>query len=268
MRFKVMRPKDYDKNRPLPFPMWLSPKLDGLRGEFYDGSFWTKTGHPIYGLSEQTALLRPVWKVHLTGELLVPGVDFDTSSGNIRSHSPSPKAVYYVFDAPGLEQEPFRRRLLWYYTNIKALNTPRVVPVSNVLVHTMEEVERMFKMYMAMGMEGIVLKTPEHLHMDGCNADGETWEWVRMKPFITEDVKVLDKYEGEGKHAGRLGGFIVENLRTRVQSKVGGGFTDQEREFYWLHFERYRGSICEISFQRKTKLGRYRHPNFVRFRRD
>lgn len=258
----VMRPHDYDKKRQLIFPQYLSPKLDGLRGEFYDGTFWTKTGKPIHGLYEQTAILRPLQKVHLTGELLVPGWDFDKSSGYIRGHGVSPLVVFHVFDAPGRKGE-FRTRLQWLTKTLPKLNDKRIVPVSHMQVHTYAQVERMYRFYLTLGLEGIVLKTPYHLYQDG-----RSWDWVRMKPFQTVDVIVEDRYEGTGKHAGRLGGFIVRNPSTGVLSKVGGGFSDKERYFFWTHFESYRGRTCEITFQRATKLGRYRHPNFIRFRTD
>ena len=268
MRFEVMRPQDYSEKRHIIYPLYLSPKLDGLRGEFYDGTFWTKTGKPIHGMREQTLILRPLRNIHLTGELLIPGLDFDDSSGRIRSHDPCPTVVFNIFDAPGLVGKTFVQRLRWYNTKAKEINSPLIQAVSHVLVRSEAEMERMYKFYLAMGLEGVVLKTPYHYYMQGANNDGISWEWIRRKPFQTADVLVIGKYEGTGKHAGRLGGFNVLDLKTKTPSKVGGGFTDDQREFYWLHFEKFRNKVCEITYQRRTKNGRYRHPNFARFRAD
>jgi len=71
---------------------------------------------------------------------------------------------------------------------------------------------------------------------------------------------VFDKYEGEGKHAGRLGGLVCRTP-SGATFNVGGGFTDFQREKYWQ--QNVTGKVIRISYQCLTNDGIPRHPNFL-----
>lgn len=117
------------------------------------------------------------------------------------------------------------------------------------------------------GEEGIVVKDRESFY-----ATGRSWEWTKVKKFHTEDLKVVGKEEGTGKHKGRLGALIVERLfqtdsdpeGTWVTVKVGSGYSDQERDEFWDN----PPCLIEVKYQNETKDGKLRFPVFVRVRED
>lgn len=98
------------------------------------------------------------------------------------------------------------------------------------------------------GYEGIVLHS----------ADGSCW--IKVKPSVTYDVKIVGLLPGKGKHLGRLGAFVTE------YGNVGTGLTDAQREEY--NDPKMIGETIEVECMSLTPDGKFRHPRFVRHRWD
>lgn len=108
------------------------------------------------------------------------------------------------------------------------------------------------------GIEGYVLKLQHWLG------------WYRVKPKKTVDVIIRGRYEGNNRHTGRLGGFVV-GLLTETGSWVevgrcGGGFTDEQRDEFWAID--VIGRVCEVEYDSVTSGSRLRFPQFIRWRDD
>lgn len=140
-------------------------------------------------------------------------------------------------------------------------------------------------------LEGAMIKDPLALYQRK-----KSNSWLKMKAEETEDLPVVGAYPGDPgtKYENCLGGLIT--LRGDVEVRVGGGYSDVEREDLWKKWraieEFYqlkkarRGSGCvvdqdlpseptnlfgrlvEVKFHEVTPDGSLRHPNFVRFRDD
>jgi ATP-dependent DNA ligase len=143
-------------------------------------------------------------------------------------------------------------------------------------------------------LEGVMVKNPEGLY-DKKKSRG----WLKVKAEETEDLPVVGAFPGEPgtKYEHCLGGLIVD--RNGVDVRVGGGFTDQEREALWQDWqdviakphipELLRGAkrggqvivadvpehptdlwgrLIEVEFHEVTPDGSLRHPRFIRFRDD
>lgn len=104
--------------------------------------------------------------------------------------------------------------------------------------------------------EGLILK-----NRDGLYAFERNFDWMKVKPFETTDVEITGAFEGTGRNKGRLGGFFFE-VEGRV-CRVGGGFSDKEREEFWAIRNEMTGEIIEIEFMEKTSKGSTRHCNFI-----
>ena len=117
------------------------------------------------------------------------------------------------------------------------------------------------------GYEGIMLKDPAAAYE--CK---RSVAWLKLKPFIEVSLSVVDFEEGTGRNAGRLGAIICEGEDDgrRIRVNVGSGFSDLNRDEYWMDREAIVGHIAEVRADAVTQNqdGTYslRFPRFLRFR--
>lgn len=92
------------------------------------------------------------------------------------------------------------------------------------------------------GEEGIMVQLADAPYV--CK---RTTDILKLKEFMTCDIRVLDVYEGiNGENIGRLGGVIADFKGSKV--KVGGGFSREQRIEYWKHPEKIIGKIIEVKY--------------------
>lgn len=121
------------------------------------------------------------------------------------------------------------------------------------------------------GYEGILLKDP--------NAPYEckrTVSWLKIKPIISVDLKIVNLQEGTGKNIGILGALVCEGLDGDrfIKVNVGSGLSDEQRINFWKHKDALIGQTVEILADAITKAQNseneysLRFPRFNRFRDD
>lgn len=117
------------------------------------------------------------------------------------------------------------------------------------------------------GYEGIMIKEP----FAGYECKRSV-AWLKLKPFIEVSLTVIAVEEGTGKNVGKLGAFVCEGVDDdkRIRVNVGSGFTDSDRDAFWVDRETNIGQIVEIRADAITQNqdGSYslRFPRFLRFR--
>jgi len=78
-----------------------------------------------------------------------------------------------------------------------------------------------------------------------------TMDILKVKIFESADLRVVDSYEGEGQNAGKLGGLIVDYRGFNV--RVGGGYTQEEREEMWTNVDEMIGQIIEVKYFKESQ---------------
>jgi len=117
------------------------------------------------------------------------------------------------------------------------------------------------------GFEGIMIKS-----MDAPYLCKRTDYWMKWKPTITVDLKIVGFEQGTGRNADRLGAIICEgdDNGRHICVNVGSGLSDGNRDEYWRSRDLLLGHLVEIQADAVTQNqdGSYslRFPRFLRFR--
>ncbi len=100
------------------------------------------------------------------------------------------------------------------------------------------------------GYEGVMIKDP-----DGMYECKRTHSWLKAKPFIEVTLKIVSVEEGTGRNKGRLGAILVEGEDDGYQYSLscGSGFSDIQRDEYWIKRGQLIGQLVEIRADSKTK---------------
>lgn len=258
--FGAMLAKTYSGE--LTQPMYISIKYDGVRAIYKNGTLYTRNGHEITGCKHILEQAKKLGNGMLDGELLIPRIPFQKSSGLIRSFSATPTAIYKVFDTPN--DKPFieRYELMKDLFNAAHNSVPNMTLVKHVLVNSENRVQQAYQKVLDAGFEGLVLKDPQHVYVPKRSSS-----WLKLKAINSIDVPVIGVFEGKGKFENNLGGVKV-CMPDGTIVKVGGGFSDNLRSQIWNNPNEYIGDTVEIGYHEITPDGSLRHPRLVKFRPD
>lgn len=252
----VMLAEVYRPGMPLD-DYWVSEKYDGIRG-YWDGKqLWTRSGELIAAPRWFTAALPPE---PLDGELWAGRGRFSQAVSTVRSQPPSDTAWreirFMVFDVPA-QPGDFTARLAYLRKLLPITTVPWVVAVPQQRATTAEDLDALLEKTMKMGGEGLMLhRGASRYHAERSN------DLLKVKPHDEAEARVVGHVVGRGKHGGRLGALLVE-MPDGKRFKLGGGFTDAERENpppvgAWVTY-RYNGT---------NPSGLPRFARFLRVRED
>lgn len=273
--FEVALCKTYDPEKhEFPGEWCIEPKLDGLRMVIVDGVAYTRNGRTIETVGHIQKELAHLTKEYVfDGEVMGVG-EFDEASGDIRRKSTGEnKDIYYnVFDVVPIRDwlakktEPLRKRKDLLNKLIHALaDYKHIRVVESLLVPknpTSAQIFAVMNQMIAKGYEGAVAKDLDQIMVWGKH----TGSYLKIKKMDTADGRIKKLLEGKGKDKGKLGAMMVEF--DGVITKVGSGFSDEQRIKYWKLGDEILEEMIEAQYQNKTPDGKLRFPVFIKFRKD
>lgn len=316
--FDVMLAHKFEPKRIKEWPVVAEPKLDGVRVaapvEGKVAEFLSRNGRPFPAMAHMNGPLVQVIEAaiakarkdgkdviarYLGGDhpsVLVDGEmvsgEFNKTSGDVRRKSvTATDATLNIFDILPLkafrEKDEIafsyttRRQIVEYVSDVAAELGIPVRAVPRYLVSSVEEIHALYESVRNTVVngkpgEGLIIKP-----MKGTYQKKRSHYWLKIKAEETADVRVTGTFEGKigTKLEGRFGGFTVDFKGVDV--RVGGGFSDEQREAFWKAAEKERlaaafagfkgeifGRLIEVEYHEVTPDGSLRHPRFVRFRDD
>ena len=239
------------------YPVYASPKLDGIRCSVVNYKALTRTLKAIPNLHISEALSRPEFS-GFDGELIIGDptsktVYTDTVSGVMRV-SGQPTFTYYVFDLHDMDASTYEFRLAFLRTldfpiNFKLLRQELVHDEAELLAYEQEKVEE--------GYEGVILRSPTAPYKFGRSTVNEGY-LLKVKRFEDSEARVIgfeeEQFNGNAAETnelgrtkrsshqagkvgkGTMGALIVRDVHSKVEFNIGTGFTAEQRSEWWTFF--------------------------------
>jgi len=266
------------------YPVMAAIKKDGVRCRISNGNLYTRSGQKFVGFSHIRDELE-IYDFDLDGEMCVPGMKFDGSSGLIRNSEEVPSAELWLFDAPshhGDKKERFR------FMDLNITRTKHIKIIPHMICHTQDELMLFYDLALSQGDEGLVVYSMDHQYRD-CRS----YDWCRLIPVQSAECFVVDFIRGKGKLEETLGNIIVDfggrrvnvgtgfaekiwsdlslNERNKVIKKYGlrgDDYNQITRNYIWDNREEFKGKLAQLEYKEKTKTGSMRQPRFKGWRLD
>lgn len=273
------------------YPVFASPKLDGIRCSIVNGKALTRTLKMV----PNKAIFEYLSSMDfngLDGELIVgPPTDKDVYNKTVSQVMSFDKGMngvtYYVFDFHNRDGG-FRER----YEQLTQVVTEDFgsVPIKVLhhrLVHTAEEMLNYEQLCVSEGYEGIILRSPTAPYKYGRSTVKEGY-LLKVKRFEDSEAEIIGFEEemfngndaetnelGRTKRStakaglsgkGTLGAFLVRDKVSGVEFAIGTGLTALQRGVFWARRDAYVGKLVKYKFFPVGVKVAPRHPVFLGFR--
>lgn len=271
----------------LPFPLWTSTKLDGIRCIIKDGVAYSNSLKPIRNRFVQAELGKTL--NGLDGELIVGEPNAwdcmrKTNSG-IMSFDGEPDFKFHVFDRWDRVKAPYRDA----YYNVLNIDHPRCEAVPSLPVFDVKGLEGLEKRTLDDGYEGLILRRPDGMYKYGRSTLREGY-LIKLKRYHQAEAAIVDTTpllsnlnppelnelgythrsaaQGGKMEMPLLGALVVKGFfgGLMTEFEIGTGFTMAERDRFWRERESLIGKFVTYKFFPTGSKDRPRHPVFISFR--
>lgn len=278
-------PKNLDT---LPYPLFASVKLDGIRCIIKDGIAYSRTLLPIRNKHIQSILGRPEYN-GLDGELIVGDPTardcIRVTNSGVMAIEGKPDFRYYVFDMWN-RSVPYNKVLM----QILTMELDYVIPLTQRICKQPKTVNAHEEEALAAGYEGLILRRSDSPYKFGRSTLKEGY-LLKLKRYCQEEAIVIgfEPLQHNGNNAEinalgytqrssvqgnkidlpLLGNLIVKGMfqdQHNVTFSIGTGFTLLEREKLWEQREDLIGKIVTYKFFPTGSKDKPRHPVFKSFR--
>jgi len=266
--------KDFEK---LVFPLFLTPKLDGIRVIKVNGDVVTRKFKSVPNRYIRS-VLSEVLPEGIDGEIIGESKEnFNATQSAVMSFDGTPNFTYAIFDyVSGELEEPYLDRInkakSWYQEN-KPTGTPyNIELLFPVEVHSLEQMIAYEEECIARGYEGAMIRKPDGKYKCGRSTEKEQI-LLKLKRFADSEAIVtgfvekmtntneqeMDEFglakrssKKEGMiPAGVLGALVVRDVHTGVAFQIGSGFNDQQKNEIWKNKMQYLNKIAKYKHQKQ-----------------
>ena len=242
----------------LPYPMYASYKLDGIRCLMVDGKAYSRTGKLIPNKHVQDCLAG----FHgLDGELMIKG-NFDAVQSSIMSADGHPYFAYRVFDTFHELDAPFKERYP------VAVDSKYIEPVEQFYIDNPTDMQLLLDTALEKGYEGLIVRSPDGHYKQGRST---------MKQGIMLKLKVFHDDEGiivDSKPLVHQDG-MVSNMLGAVQVSynddtfwLGSGYDEATLLKLWANRQELVGQLVTFKYQELTQYGKPRFPVYKGLRSE
>lgn len=273
------------------YPVLCTPKLDGIRCLKIDGKAVSRTFKPIAN-HYCRQMVEKYFPDGVDGELMVEG-NFQAVSSAVMTEDGEPNITYYIFDYVTTSlNEPYKDRvqklnLLLAQLLCKEVPKKLFYMVLPITIKNEKELLEFEKDCLEKGFEGVILRDPNGSYKCGRSTPKEGY-LLKLKRFEDVEAVIIDTEErfhnaneaekdafGKTKRSTHqanqiptdsLGALVVKSKEFKSQYKVGSGFTEEQRKYFWLRRREMVGKIIKVKYQPVGVMDVPRFPTFIGFR--
>lgn len=275
----------------LQYPVYVSPKLDGVRATVQGGKLLSRNLKPIPNVNVQKKFdwLPDGFDGELiVGDALDKQVFSNTTSIVMSRNAPADDVVFYVFDV--FNSDPFQKRLADLHDFFRGATWTEVKLVNQTFTKDEEGLLSAEEVYLSYGFEGAMVRSVDGPYKEGRSSVKQGW-LLKLKRFKDAEAKIVG-FEEEQKNTnvattnalghterssakiglvgkGSLGKFEVIGINepyTGVAFSVGGGLTAKQRSEFWNDRANLVGRIIKYKYFPTGSVERPRFPVFLGFR--
>jgi DNA ligase-1 len=268
---KPMLAHKFDDNRvDWSQPVYIQPKLDGVRCLFTKDGAYSRTGKKFMNLAHIELALIPFFKeqpdVVLDGELYNHKLknDFEKIISLVRKQKPTADDrldaqnlvqfhVYDYFDGVMYDSYSTRQDQL----ACSDIYCSCVRYVETHLVKSYDIARANHKIYLEDGYEGSIIR------LDGLYKHGRSYDLMKFKDFSDAEATIVGYELGKGKRTGTLGKFLMmDDEGVQFGCPPGKGYSYKDLSNMLLNINDYVGQRATFTYFQRTQAGSYRHPLF------
>lgn len=278
----------------LRFPVYVTPKLDGVRALVFPGGVYSRSLKKIPNKQVQTTIHLPEDKrdplIGMDGELIVGDPTAPDVYRKTQSFCATEEALvdhggfrFYVFDNYSYTQD-YVGRDQRNFEILKAIKNVHLVWLRSHQCNHIDDLLAAEAKYLERGFEGLILRAPQGPYKHGRSTAKEQW-MLKLKRFVDSEAEIIgmdeementneaktnvlglterSSHKANLRGKGRMGAIHVRDLKTRVEFKIGTGFTAADREAFWrLWQERTARSAPVIVKYKHFAIGGKDKPRF------
>ena len=256
-------------------PVFIQPKLDGVRCIFTKDGAYSRTGKQFHNLQHIELRLKAFFKlnpdVQLDGELYNHDLrdNFEQIISLVRKQKPTDEdrlnaanmIQYHVYDyiVPFIGYEA---RLKWLSENWVLWWSGVIIPVETHRVNKYEEAVNMhYDGFLKQGYEGSILR------LNGPYEQKRSYNLQKFKDFSDDEATIVGYEAGKGKFTGLIGKFfMIDDNGIEFGCPIGKGYNYDDRRFILNNIHDYIGQRATFTYFERTKAGNYRHPLYKALR--
>lgn len=269
--FKPMLASDA---KDITFPVYASPKLDGIRAAIRDGEAVSRTLKPLPNVYLQGYISARSDLNGLDGEFTVgPANDknvMQATTSGVMSKAGEPDFTYWVFDFYTSPDMPYGERLRLMQRSFagsdKLKSYTRIKLLPQTLIHSASELDAFERVQLEQGYEGIMVRAPQSPYKYGRSTAREGY-LLKVKRFTDGEATIIGFEEllhnaneaqvnalgltERSSHAankvpmGTLGALRVRDVATGVEFSIGTGYTAAQRLQIWEQRETLLNTIVK-----------------------
>lgn len=269
----------------LRYPIYVTPKLDGIRCTVITGRAMTRSLKPLPNDYVRLKLEDELGINGLDGELVL-GQGTEQDFGDVQSafmrKRGQPRFTYVIFDT-WIKDGGYLDRV----AHLRGYELPEwAVILEPVQVLNEDELAHAVAMHLASGYEGTMLRSGAGPYKQGRSTTNEGY-LLKLKEFVDAEAVVIGMEEmlrnqnapttnalglqersSHKKGMARAGtmGKLVCRRPDGVEFRIGSGFTQAQRDELWQLGERLNGRLVKYRFQKRGAKVKPRIPTFIGFR--